>query len=74
MNAKKNGDGTYNYKGYELQNCGYHSPDKCTWWQAIDLKTGCADFHETTKKHLMKAIDNAEREDSEKEMNEMAID
>lgn len=58
MGAKRTENG-YEYNGYLLVNCGYHSPDKCVWWQAIDLITGCADYHETTKRDLMNAIDNA---------------
>ena len=35
-----------------------HLPDHCIWWEAVDMKTGCADYHATTKKFLMKQIDD----------------
>lgn len=30
----------------------------CIWWEAVDMKTGCADYHATTKKFLMEQIDD----------------
>ena len=41
---------------YELYNYGYYPPDKCVWWEAINLKTNEADFHETTKKDLLQTM------------------
>ncbi len=55
--AKKISCGKYEYRGFILINYGYHQPDHCVWWQAIDMKTDCADFHEHTKRDLMEAID-----------------
>ena len=49
----------YLYRGYEIRNHGYYPPDKCVWWEAVDLKTGCADFHEHTKRDIIKSIDRA---------------
>ena len=38
--------------------CGEcQEPDHCIWWEAVDMKTGCADYHATTKKFLMEQID-----------------
>lgn len=49
----------YLYRGYEIVCHGYYPPDKCIWWQAVDIETGCADFHNTTKKALKIEIDDA---------------
>jgi hypothetical protein len=49
----------YLYRGFEIRNHGYYPPDKCIWWEAVDLKTGCADFHEHTKRDIIKSIDRA---------------
>lgn len=61
MGAKKIRRGMYEYKGYTLNNCGYHHPDHCVWWEAVNIQTGCADYHANTKKGLMKAIDREYR-------------
>lgn len=45
MGATKISKGIYEYKGYRISNCGYHHPDHCIWWEAVDVKTGCADYH-----------------------------
>ena len=42
MKTKKIRAGEYIYKGYILKNFGYHQPDKCIWWQAINKQTNCA--------------------------------
>jgi hypothetical protein len=47
----------YLYRGYEIRNHGYYPPDQCIWWEAIDIKTGCADFHEHTKRNIIKSYD-----------------
>lgn len=47
------------YKGYELVNHGYYPPDKCRWWQGVNIKTGEADFHAHTMLDLMAQIDEA---------------
>jgi hypothetical protein len=51
-------NGKYSYRGFEIINHGYYPPDKCIWWEAVDVKTGCADFHEHTKRDIIKAIDD----------------
>lgn len=56
MGAVKISKGIYEYKGYRISNCGYYEPDHCIWWEAVDMKTGCADYHATTKKFLMEQI------------------
>ena len=61
MGATKISKGVYEYKGHRISNCGYHHPDHCVWWEAVDLKTGCADYHANTKKELMELIDNGDR-------------
>lgn len=55
--------GCYHYKRYTLHNRGYHAPDKCIWWEAVD---GCgnADFHAHTKRDLIKLIDEYEERES----------
>jgi len=52
-------NGKYCYRGFELTNLGYYSPDQCVWWEAIDLKTNCADFHAHSKRDLKIEIDEA---------------
>ena len=44
MGAVKISKGIYEYKGYRISNCGYYEPDHCIWWEAVDMKTGCADY------------------------------
>lgn len=61
MGATKISKGVYDYKGYRISNCGYHAPDKCVWWEAVNYLTGCADYHSTTKKEIIKMIDKATR-------------
>ena len=58
MRAIKISKGLYEYKGYRISNCGCHEPGHCIWWKAVDMKTGCADYHATTKKFLMEQIDD----------------
>jgi hypothetical protein len=60
--AKRIHSGMYEYKGYRLLNCGYHQPDHCIWWQAVDIKTGCTEYSKHTKRELMNEIDMRERE------------
>lgn len=55
--AKRIGVGKYLYKGYEITNHGYYPPDRCNWWEAVNIKTRCADFHDHTKNSLMSLID-----------------
>lgn len=50
MGAKKIHKGMYEYNGYRLYNCGYHHPDHCIWWEAVNMETGCADYHANTKR------------------------
>ena len=49
----------YLYKGYEIRNHGYYPPDKAVWWEAVSLESGCADFHEHTKRAIKRAIDES---------------
>lgn len=49
--------GQYYYKNYRLVNYGYYPPDKCVWWEAINLTTNEADFHAHTKRELLNMID-----------------
>lgn len=60
VKAKRIHAGRYEYKGYELLNCGYHHPDHCIWWQAINMETGCADYSCHTKRELIEEIDEYE--------------
>lgn len=54
---KKICKGKYEYKGYYLCNCGYHQPDHCVWWEAVDIRTGCAMYHAKNRKKLIEMID-----------------
>ena len=47
------------YRGYTIRNHGYYPPDKCVWWEAVDDKTGCADFHAKRLRDIIKMIDEA---------------
>lgn len=65
MGAKriKEGEGKhtlvgYSYKGYEFYSCGYHSPDKCVWWEAVSIETGGVCYHANTKREIMLLIDS----------------
>jgi hypothetical protein len=49
----------YLYKGYEIRNHGYYPPDKCIWWEAINIETGCADHHAHTKRDIKRLIDTS---------------
>lgn len=51
--------GQYQYRGFTITFHGYYPPDKCIWWEAVDDKTGNGDFHEHTKRDILKAIDEA---------------
>ena len=59
LNMKRIGIGSYTYKGYHIRNHGYYPPDKCIWWEAVNLETNDADFHAHTKKHIKKMIDES---------------
>ena len=41
---------------YNIYNHGYYAPDKCVWWEATNLKTNEADFHDHSKSHLIKIM------------------
>lgn len=53
----KNISSGYLYKGYKIRNHGYYPPDKCIWWEAVNIETGCADYHAHTKREIKKLID-----------------
>lgn len=55
-------NGGYLYKDYEITNHGYYPPDKCVWWEAVNLKTGNADFHANTKRDIIHLIDGIKRQ------------
>lgn len=57
MGAIKLSKGIYTYRGYRISNCGYHPPDHCVWWEAVNMHTNCADYHATTKAEIMRLID-----------------
>lgn len=54
---KKIRPGKYLYKGYVITNHGYYPPDKRVWWEAVNIKTGCADHHSNTKSGVKHLID-----------------
>lgn len=55
---KRISEGNYIYKGYEIRNHGYYPPDKCIWWEAINIESRCADFHAKTKNQKTYKISN----------------
>lgn len=61
--AKRIDSGKYLYRGFELYFHGWYPPDKCVWWEAVEIADGCAAFRAHTKRHLMELID----EDLDKE-------
>ena len=48
--------GEYKYKDYIIKNMGYYPPDSCIWWEAININTGCADYHENTLTSIINRI------------------
>lgn len=52
----------YKFKGYTISCCGYHQPDHCVWWEAVD-DSGCACFHGTTLREVEFMILDSEWED-----------
>ena len=52
----------YKFKGYTISCCGYHQPDHCVWWEAVD-DSGCAFFHGTTLREVEFMILDSEWED-----------
>ena len=52
----------YLYKGYKISNLGYHQPDHCVCWEAVD-KDGCACFHGNTLREVEMLINDSEWED-----------
>lgn len=57
MSAKKIRAGIWEYRGFRLCNCGYHEPDHCVIWEAVDIITGNAEVHSSTKAGLMIRVD-----------------
>lgn len=41
----------YKFKGYTITNCGYHQPDHCVWWEAVN-ENGEACFHGNTLREV----------------------
>ena len=54
---KKVHNGKYEYKGFEVINRGYYSSDKRIWWEAVNIETGCADYHAHTKRGIKRLIE-----------------
>ena len=62
----------YKFKGYTISCCGYHQPDHCVWWEAVD-DSGCACFHGNTLREVEFMIIDSEWEDKlRKKDNEIA--
>ena len=47
----------YKYQGYEIRNHRHYPSEQCTWWEAVNIQTGEADFHAHTKGDLKILID-----------------
>ena len=41
----------YKFRGYTITNCGYHQPDHCVWWEAVN-DNGEACFHGNTLREV----------------------
>lgn len=52
----------YRYLNYEIRKHGYYPPDKCIWWEAVNIDTGEADYHAHSKKDIKRLIDNKNRD------------
>ena len=52
----------YKFRGYTISCCGYHQPDHCVWWEAVD-DSGCVCFHGTTLREVEFMILDSEWED-----------
>jgi hypothetical protein len=52
--------GLYKYKDYSIRCHGYYPPDKCIWWEAVNEKTNCADYHNTTLRGIIEDINEYE--------------
>lgn len=59
----------YKFKGYTITNCGYHQPDHCVWWEAVD-ENGEACFHGNTLRDVMIMIVEDEWEQKMKKKDE----
>jgi hypothetical protein len=57
VTLKKVRNGKYEYKGLEIINHGYYSPERCVWWEAVNVETGCADYHAHSKREIKRLID-----------------
>lgn len=60
VNAKRLGNGVYEYQGYKLDNCGHYMSDYKVWWVAVNIRTGYIAFFANSKKELMQKIDKDE--------------
>lgn len=58
--------GHYSYRGYEIICRGYYEPEGCVYWEAINHKTNCSDFHAKTKGLIKILIDEGIKRDEEK--------
>ena len=38
VNAKRLGNGVYEYQGYKLANCGHYMSDYKVWWVAVEYQ------------------------------------
>lgn len=62
VNAKRLGNGVYEYQGYKLANCGHYMSDYKVWWVAVNIRTGYITIFANSKKELMQMIDKDELE------------
>lgn len=62
VNAKRLGNGVYEYQGYKFANCGHYMSDYKVWWVAVNIRTGYITFFANSKKELMQMIDKDELE------------
>ena len=60
VNAKRLGNGVYEYQGYKLANYGHYMSDYKVWWVAVNIRTRYVAFFANSKKELMQMIDKDE--------------
>ena len=59
----------YKFEGYTITNCGYHQPDHCVWWEAVD-SNGEACFHGHSLREVEFMILDDKWEQKVREINE----
>lgn len=57
VNAKRLGNGVYEYQGYILANCGHYMSDYKVWWVAVKKGSSKVSYFANSKKELIQTIE-----------------